>query len=65
MKNSPQVKAYWVLIGNQYCIRMGQRLSIRKKNDNSILRDFLDENVRMGCPEAPLWAVWDFAVAKG
>ena len=32
---------------------------------NSALRDFLDENVRMRCPEAPLWAMWEFAVAKG
>ena len=35
------------------------------QDDKSILRDFLDENVRIGCPEAPLWALWESAVAEG
>ena len=35
------------------------------QDDKSILRGFLDENLRMECAEAPLWAVWESAVAKG
>ena len=44
-----------------------QHLASHLKNqaDRSILRYFLEDNVRMKCPEAPLWAIWEFAMAKG
>ena len=38
---------------------------LRNQDDRAILRYFLDDNVRMGCPEAPLWAMWEFAMHKG
>ena len=35
------------------------------QDDQSLLHGLPDNNVRMGCPEAPLWAMWEFAMAKG
>ena len=39
--------------------------NLENENDQSLLRGFLEENVKMGRPEAALWAMWEFAMAKG
>ena len=39
--------------------------SCLETQDKLILRRFLDHNVRMSRPEARLWAMWQFAMAKG
>ena len=41
--------------------RLERHLSYR---DQSMLRGFLEESVRMGRLEAPLWAIWEFAMAQ-
>ena len=38
---------------------------LRNQADGTVLHDLLEENVRMKCPEAPLWAMWEFAMHKG
>ena len=37
---------------------------LRNQDDGTILRYLLDDYVSMGCPEAPLWPTWEFAIAK-